>query len=76
LIPFFSLVNSLPEKDNKIAAIASKYGATEAQVNLAWLLHKSPWILPIPGTSKLAHLEENLKAAGIRLTGEDMGYLG
>jgi pyridoxine 4-dehydrogenase len=76
LIPFFSLLNSLPEKDDKIATIATKYGATESQVNLAWLLHKSPWILPIPGTSKVAHLEENLKAAGIRLTEEDMDYLG
>jgi pyridoxine 4-dehydrogenase len=76
LIPFFSLLNSLPEKDNKIATIATKYGATEAQVNLAWLLHKSPWILPIPGTSKVAHLEENLKAADIRLTEEDMVFLG
>ena len=50
--------------------------ATEAQINLAWLLHKSPWILPIPGTSSLAHLEENMKAADIRLSAEDMAYLG
>ena len=76
LIPFFSLVNSLPKADNKITEIARKYGATEAQINLAWLLHKSPWLLPIPGTSSLAHFEENMKAADIKLSVEDMTYLG
>ena len=76
LIPFFSLVNSLPKADNKITEIARKYGATEAQINLAWLLHKSPWLLPIPGTSSLAHFEENMKAADIKLSVEDMAYLG
>ena len=76
LIPFFSLLNSLPKADTKIAKIAQKYDATEAQVNLAWLLHKSPWILPIPGTSSLAHFEENSQAANLRLTAEDMAFLG
>jgi aryl-alcohol dehydrogenase-like predicted oxidoreductase len=76
LIPYFSLVNSLPKADNQIAEIAKKYNASEAQINLAWLLHKSPWILPIPGTSSLAHLRENLKAAEIMLSAEDMAYLG
>ncbi|MFC7668730.1 aldo/keto reductase [Hymenobacter humi] len=46
------------------------------RLNVAWLLHKSPWILPIPGTSKLAHLRENLQAADIRLSAEDMAFLG
>ena len=76
LIPYFSLVHSLPKADDKIAATARKHGATEAQISLAWLLHKSPWLLPIPGTSSLAHFEENRKAAGIRLSAEDMAYLG
>ncbi|MDO7845726.1 aldo/keto reductase [Hymenobacter sp. M29] len=76
LIPYFSLVNSLPKADSQIAEIAKKYGASEAQINLAWLLHKSPWILPIPGTSSLAHLRENLKAAEIQLTAENMAFLG
>ncbi|WP_210515241.1 aldo/keto reductase [Hymenobacter terricola] len=76
LIPYFSLVNSLPKADNQIAEIAKKHNATEAQINIAWLLHKSPWILPIPGTSSLAHLKENLKAAEIQLSAEDMAYLG
>ena len=76
LIPYFSLVNSLPKADNRIAEIAKKHNATDAQINIAWLLHKSPWILPIPGTSSLAHLRENLLAADIRLSAEDMAYLG
>ena len=76
LIPYFSLVHSLPKADDKIAATARKHGATEAQISLAWLLHKSPWLLPIPGTSSLAHFEENRKAADIRLSAEDMAYLG
>ena len=76
LIPYFSLVNSLPKKDSRIATIAAKYNVTEVQANLAWLLHKSPWILPIPGTSSLAHFKENVQAAGIKLTTEDMDFLG
>ncbi|OKS86800.1 hypothetical protein RG47T_2257 [Mucilaginibacter polytrichastri] len=76
LIPYFSLFNSLPKADSKIAEIAKKYDVTEAQVNLAWLLHKSPWILPIPGTSSQAHLKENLLAVKIELTQADMDYLG
>jgi aryl-alcohol dehydrogenase-like predicted oxidoreductase len=65
----------MPKKDDRIATIAKKYGATEAQINLAWLLHRSPWILPIPGTSSLEHFEENLKATEIHLTKEDMKFL-
>ena len=75
LIPFFSLLNSLGKKDNRIATIAHKYHATEAQINLAWLLHRSPWILPIPGTSSLNHFEENCKAVEIKLTAEDIAFL-
>src|ERR1700722_3073085 len=72
LIPFFSLVHGLQKKDTQIAKIAKKYRGTEAQVNIAWLLHKSPWTLPIPGTSPVKHFEENLKAADIELTEADM----
>jgi pyridoxine 4-dehydrogenase len=75
LIPYFSLVHSIPKKDTRIAAIAQKYHATEAQVNLSWLLHHSPWILAIPGTSQLKHFDENLKAVDITLTEEDMKFL-
>jgi len=76
LIPYFSLFNSLPKKENKIAEIAARYQVSEAQINVAWLLHKSAWMLPIPGTSSLQHLEENLAAANIALSREDMEYLG
>ena len=76
LIPYFSLVNAMPKKDEKITVIAKKYNVSEVQTNLAWLLHRSPWILPIPGTSSLKHFEENLKVAEIKLTEEDMRFLG
>jgi aryl-alcohol dehydrogenase-like predicted oxidoreductase len=75
LIPYFSLVQSLPKKDDRVSTIAKKYDATIAQINLAWLLHRSPWILPIPGTSSMKHFEENLKAANIKLSEEDMKFL-
>lgn len=76
LIPYFSLFQSMPKKDERITAIAKKYDATDAQINLAWLLHRSPWILPIPGTSSLQHFEENLAAKKINLSEEDMEFLG
>lgn len=75
LIPYFSLFQSMPKKDERISVIAKKYGATDAQINLAWLLHRSPWILPIPGTSSLQHFKENLKATEINLSEEDMEFL-
>ncbi len=76
LVPFFSLVHGLPNAGDKMAALARQRGVTTAQFNLAWLLHKSPVLLPIPGTSSLAHLRENLQAAEIQLSTEDMAYLG
>ena len=75
LVPYFSLVASMPKKDERISAIAKKHNATDAQINLAWLLHRSPWLLPIPGTSSLKHFEENLKAKDIKLSEEDMKFL-
>lgn len=75
LIPYFSLVNSLPQNNERIASIAEKYNASAAQINIAWLLHRSPWMLPIPGTSSLDHCKENLAAASIQLSAEDMEYL-
>jgi pyridoxine 4-dehydrogenase len=75
LIPYFSLFLSMPKKDVRMAEIAKKYGISEVQANIAWLLHRSPWILPIPGTSSLKHFEENLKAPEIQLTEEDMKFL-
>jgi pyridoxine 4-dehydrogenase len=75
LVPYFSLFQSMPKKDVRISTIAKKYNATDAQINLAWLLHRSPWILPIPGTSSLKHFEENLKATELTLSEEDMLFL-
>lgn len=76
LIPYFSLQTSLSKAQEKIAELSKKYELTVAQMNITWLLHRSPWILPIPGTTSLAHLEENLKAAHTGLSDEDMVYLG
>ena len=76
LVPYFSLVHGLPNAGNKLAELAKRRGVTEAQLNIAWLLHRSPLLLPIPGTSSLAHLRENLAAAAIQLSAEEMAYLG
>jgi len=76
-VPRFSLDN---RKTNQalvdvITAFAQKKKATPAQVALAWLLAKKPWIVPIPGTTKLSRLEENLGGANIKLTAEDVRTL-
>lgn len=76
LVPYFSLFLSMPKKDERIVEIAKKYNISPVQANIAWLLHRSPWILPIPGTSSLKHFEENIAAAHVELTEEDMDYLG
>jgi len=52
--------------------VARRKNATPAQIALAWLLAQKPWIVPIPGTTKLARLEENLGAADVQLTPEDL----
>ena len=54
-----------------LGRIAARHGITIPQLSLAWLLHRSPVLLPIPGTSKVAHLEENITAAQIKLTDDD-----
>jgi aryl-alcohol dehydrogenase-like predicted oxidoreductase len=54
-----------------LAAIAARHEATVAQLSLAWLLHRSPVMLPIPGTSRVAHLEENVAAANLKLSAEE-----
>jgi aryl-alcohol dehydrogenase-like predicted oxidoreductase len=58
-----------------LGAIAKRKGGTPAQIALAWLLAQRPWIVPIPGTTKQARLEENLGAAAIELTAEDLGTI-
>ncbi|NIJ87139.1 aryl-alcohol dehydrogenase-like predicted oxidoreductase [Xanthomonas arboricola] len=59
----------------RIQAIAADKGATPAQVALAWLLSRKPWIVPIPGTTKLHRLEENLGAAALTLNNEDLARI-
>jgi len=58
-----------------ISAVADRRGATRAQVALAWLLRRSPVMLPIPGTSSRAHLEENVAAASLSLSADDFAQL-
>ena len=55
-----------------LGSIAERKRATPAQIALAWLLAQKPWIVPIPGTTKLARLEENLGAAEVDLTSNDL----
>ena len=55
-----------------VRGIAARKGATPAQIALAWLLAQKPWIVPIPGTTKLHRLEENLGAAAVELTVSDL----
>jgi aryl-alcohol dehydrogenase-like predicted oxidoreductase len=57
---------------DRLEGIAERIGATSGQIALAWLLARKPWIVPIPGTTKLHRLEENIGAASIELTDEDL----
>jgi aryl-alcohol dehydrogenase-like predicted oxidoreductase len=58
-----------------ISEVAARKGATSAQIALAWLLAQRPWIVPIPGTRRLGRLEENLAAADVELTPEDLAEI-
>jgi pyridoxine 4-dehydrogenase len=75
-LPWFPVaVGDLARPGGPLDAMASETGATPAQIALAWLLHRSPVMLPIPGTSSIAHLEENVAAAEVSLTDEQMATL-
>ncbi len=68
-IPWFPVAaGKLAQPGGKLDAAAKQHGATVSQLSLAWLLHRSPVILPIPGTSSVEHLEENVGAAEVRLS--------
>ena len=56
---------------NVLQAFGRTRGMTSAQVAFSWLLQKAPWIVPIPGTTKLSHLEENLSTLGFNITPEE-----
>lgn len=75
-IPWFPIANGkLAAPGGPLDAIAKAKGATASQVALAWLLRRSPVILPIPGTSSVAHLEENCAAATVELTDAEFSAL-
>ena len=72
-IPWFPVAAGKPAKPGgKLDEISKRHGATVSQLSLAWLLHRSPVMLPIPGTSSVAHLEENMKAADVSLSTAEM----
>jgi len=75
-IPWFPLAaGDLAKPGGALDAIVKKTGATPSQIALAWVLKRSPVMLPIPGTSKVAHLEDNVAAAQIKLSDEDFKAL-
>jgi aryl-alcohol dehydrogenase-like predicted oxidoreductase len=75
-MPWFPLASGeLSKPDDVIAEVAEAHGATASQVALAWLLKRSPVMLPIPGTTRVAHLEENVAAADVALTDDEFARL-
>jgi pyridoxine 4-dehydrogenase len=75
-IPWFPVAaGKLAQPGGKLDAIAKRHDATVAQLSIAWLLHRSPVMLPIPGTSSVAHLEENLKANEILLSEAELNEI-
>jgi aryl-alcohol dehydrogenase-like predicted oxidoreductase len=74
-VPFFPLGGFTPLQSSTLSDVAGRLGSTPMQVALAWLLHRSPNILLIPGTSSVAHLRENLAAAQLTLSPQTLGEL-
>jgi pyridoxine 4-dehydrogenase len=74
-VPFFPLGGFTPLQSETLTDVATRLNATPMQVALAWLLHRSPNILVIPGTSSLNHLRENLKAAALKIPADALGEL-
>jgi len=75
-IPWFPLGSGgLLRSNKKLEKVAKEKGATPAQIAIAWLLQKSPVMVPIPGTSSVKHLEENIKAASLTLSKEEFDLL-
>ena len=66
-VPYFPLGGFSPLQSSELQAVADRLGATPMAVALAWLLHRSPNMLLIPGTSSVAHLRENVAGAGLKL---------
>ncbi|MBV8932923.1 MAG: oxidoreductase [Kutzneria sp.] len=74
-VPFFPLGGFQLIADERIGKVAERHGATIPQIALTWLLTRSPNLLAIPGTSSLAHLEDNIAAASLRLSEDDLADL-
>jgi pyridoxine 4-dehydrogenase len=74
-VPFFPLGGFTPLQSSELDAVAGSVSATPMQVALAWLLHRAPNILLIPGTSSVKHLRENLQAAALKLSQETIAKL-
>ena len=74
-VPFFPLGGFTPLQSSTLSNVAAKLGVTPMQVALAWLLHRSPNILLIPGTSSVAHLRENLAAGQLTLSSQTLAEL-
>src|SRR6185312_5242716 len=74
-VPFFPLGGFTPLQSTTLSEVAGRLGATPMQVALAWLLHRSPNLLLIPGTSSRGHLRENLAAADLMLTPQTLTEL-
>jgi len=70
-VPYFPLRDETPA----LRDVAARHGATSAQVTLAWLVHRSPTTLPIPGTLSIAHVRDNLAAAELKLSNDDLAAL-
>jgi pyridoxine 4-dehydrogenase len=75
-IPWYPLQIGVLSESPVVARIAARHQATPSQIALAWLLRRSPAMLPIPGTSRVAHLEENVAAAAIQLSAEEFDQVG
>jgi aryl-alcohol dehydrogenase-like predicted oxidoreductase len=80
-VPYFAIAGDSRQAGGSdtgsqaLAEVAKRRGATPAQVRLAWTLHQAPNVLAIPGTGDVRHLEENVAAAGLRLSAEDLALL-
>lgn len=74
-VPWVPIAHGEHAGSQLLAMIAAEVGATAAQLSLAWLLHRSPVMVPIPGTSSVRHLEENVAAAGLELTPDHLARL-
>ncbi|UUV30663.1 aldo/keto reductase [Amycolatopsis roodepoortensis] len=74
-LPWRPVLGAASEAGSELTAVAAELGVTTAQVGLAWLLARSPVVLPIPGTANIAHLEENFAAGDVKLTAEHLERL-